>query len=122
MLANLVLGIIFLVKNLHAQPILAAWILTIVITLFVVGFRLRTYPLKVQDRVIRLEERLRLTEVLSDPLRKRIPDLSEDQLVALRFASNAELPALVELALDKGLNRKQIKQRIQLWRADHFRI
>jgi len=85
-------------------------------------FKLRLYPLKVQDRVIRLEERLRMERLLPDTLKSRIPELTAGQIVALRFASDAELPALVEKALNGKMEPKAIKQSIQNWRADYFRV
>lgn len=85
-------------------------------------FKVRLYALRVQDRVIRLEERLRLMQVLPEPLRSRIPELTESQLVGLRFASDAELPKLTERALKEKLSRKEIKKSIQNWRPDYWRI
>jgi hypothetical protein len=84
--------------------------------------RIRIYALKVQDRVIRLEERLRLSTLCSEPLRSRIPELSEGQLIALRFASDAEVPKLAERALHEKLSRADIKKAIQTWRPDYWRI
>jgi len=85
-------------------------------------FKVRLYALRVQDRVIRLEERLRLTQLLAEPLRSRIPELSEDQLIGLRFASDAEVARLVERALKEKLTRKDIKKAIQTWRPDYWRV
>lgn len=96
--------------------------LLIVFWLVILMFKTRIYALKVQDRVIRLEERLRLQSVLPAALQTRINDLSVDQLIGLRFAPDAELPGLVEKALAGNWNRKQVKEAIQNWRADNWRV
>jgi hypothetical protein len=82
----------------------------------------RTFALTVQDRVIRLEMRLRLAEVLPVDLRARIPEFTVGQLVSLRFASDAELPALARKVLDEKLSdRKAIKQLVKNWQGDYLR-
>jgi len=85
-------------------------------------FKIRLYALRVQDRVIRLEERLRLTALSSEPLRSRIPELTEGQLIALRFASDAEVSKLAERALAEKLSPADIKKSIQTWRPDYWRV
>jgi Family of unknown function (DUF6526) len=85
-------------------------------------FKTRTYSLKVQDRLIRLEERLRLAAILPASLQPRISELSVDQLIGLRFACDSELPGLVEKALGGNWNRKQIKEAVQTWKPDTFRV
>jgi hypothetical protein len=112
-------SIVHLVRHPHPWGLVHV---VLAFALFILAFRLRTYPLKVQDRIIRLEERLRLATLLPEPLRSRIHELDIRQLIALRFASDAEIPELVERTLNENLAPKQIKQAIQTWRADNFRV
>jgi hypothetical protein len=90
--------------------------------LVVLAFCARLFALTVQDRVIRLEERMRLEKLLPADLQPRIGEFTVAQLVGLRFASDSELPALARKVLtDKIADRKPIKQLVQNWRADNLR-
>jgi Family of unknown function (DUF6526) len=82
----------------------------------------RMFALSVQDRVIRLEERLRYQRLLPSDLQPRIEDFTIAQVVSLRFASDAELPALARKVLDDKLQeRKAIKQLVKNWKPDYLR-
>lgn len=82
----------------------------------------RLFALAVQDRVIRLEMRLRLQELLPAELRTRVPEFTVGQLIALRFAGDEELPALAQKLLDQKLtDRKAIKKMVQKWEPDYLR-
>lgn len=116
---SLILSIYFAVRS---PRLLSIWGVVFVTAMIVVAFKERLYALKVQDRVIRLEERLRLATILPESLRDEIPNLKESQLVALRFASDGEVAELARRALSENLSRKQIKQAIRGWRADHWRV
>jgi len=116
----MVLGSIWAVitnPGMHSARYLVFSVFLLILTL-----KTRTYSLRQQDRIIRLEERLRLASVLPEGLRPRITELSDSQVIALRFASDAELPGLVQKTLSENLAPKQIKQSITAWRPDYSRI
>jgi hypothetical protein len=116
----LILTIVNVVRN---SARLDSWILLLLAILFFLAvFLLRVYPLKVQDRLIRLEERLRLEALLSAELSARIGELTESQLIALRFATDSELPGLAAKVLAGNMPSKDIKKAIVTWRADTFRV
>jgi len=99
-----------------------AWFVVLALALLLMAFQVRIYALKVQDRVIRLEETLRMERVLPAELQGRIQELTVKQMVGLRFAADAELPHRVREALDEKLSGEAIKKRIQSWRPDTFRV
>ena len=116
---NVVVTIVNLIRN---PGLGAGWFVVLALAAAIAVVKIRTYALKAQDRVIRLEERLRMAQLLSEPLRRRTGELTEAQLVAMRFAPDAELPALVEKALAGKMPQREIKQAIVNWRADYFRV
>ena len=96
--------------------------LLVAIALFLLAFTARIFALTVQDRVIRLEMRLRMQQTLPADLIPRIPEFTVSQLVALRFASEAELPDLARKVLQEKLTeRKAIKAMVRDWQPDHLR-
>jgi Family of unknown function (DUF6526) len=106
----------------HAFSAEAAISLLLAIALILLAFYARTFALAVQDRVIRLEMRLRMLQILPAEMHSRVPEFNVNQLVALRFASDAELPALAKKVLDEKLNdRKAIKKMIREWQPDFLR-
>ena len=115
------ISVIAVLVQLVMHPSLqAAWLLVFILAATVAVVKARTYALRVQDRVIRLEERLRLAILVDKPLRAHIVELTESQLVGLRFASDAELPALAARALSEKLSKAEIKKAITQWRPDYW--
>jgi hypothetical protein len=118
-----VISVVSSFVHLYRQPGLhSAWLTIVMIAALVAVFKIRLYALKVQDRVIRLEERLRLMSLLDAGMRPRIGEITEAQLIALRFASDGELPALAARALNEKLGAVEIKKAIREWRGDYWRV
>lgn len=119
LMANLVWSLYRLARGASVEGLVQL----IVALVLIVGFvSLRVQVLSVQDRVIRLEMRLRLAHLLPTSMQASIAQLTPKQLVALRFASDAELPSLVERVLSGQLaTQKDIKAQVRDWQADHLR-
>ena len=100
----------------------STWVAVATFILLLAALQTRMYALKVQDRLIRLEETLRMQRLLPGDLQGRISELSAKQFVSLRFAADAELADRVREALDEHLDGEAIKKRIQSWRPDTFRV
>jgi hypothetical protein len=122
----LLLNLIFAIyATIHAWPGFAhthLWWIVMSVVLLVLAGMVRMYALHNQDRLIRLEEQLRLADLLPEDQLGLIDALTVDQYVGLRFASDAEVAALAQRAATENLDRKQIKKSITHWRADNHRI
>lgn len=120
LLGNILLMAYYVVQ---APGLASVWGLLMGVALFLGALFARVFALAAQDRVIRLEERLRLRELLHDDLQTRIPEFTREQLIALRFASDAELPDLAAAVLrDNVQKRDQIKKLVKHWRADDHQL
>jgi hypothetical protein len=118
-LLNLVWSVERIIHNFSFGTVVS---LLVSIALLLLAFMARIFALTVQDRVIRLEMRLRMQQVLPADLRMHIPEFTVPQLVSLRFASDRELPGLAQKVLDdKMADRKAIKKMIQDWQPDLLR-
>jgi hypothetical protein len=125
LMLNIVFAAYKLVHDWHLQNnhhVVFGWMIIMSIALFMAIMKSRMYALQAQDRIIRLEERLRLAALLPADDLARSHALTEDQLIGLRFASDGELPTLVSRTLKENLTRKQIKEAIVNWRPDTFRV
>jgi hypothetical protein len=122
LLLNIIFAVWATIRHWPDHRHLFCWWILLSIVLFM-GFALnRSYALKAQDRIIRLEEKLRFAALLPADLLARSQALTVRQIIGLRFASDDELPGLVKRALDENLTEKQIKQSINNWRPDYLRV
>jgi low affinity Fe/Cu permease len=100
----------------------SVWNVVMALALLAIYFYMRVFALTVQDRVIRLEMRLRLKQILPEDLRPRIGELTPAQLIGLRFASDAEMAELVREVLTNNIQEREvIKRKVRDWQADHLR-
>jgi len=120
LLINVIWAIVLFVKGPGWN---SGWWIIVSLALLILLFFVRLNPLKAQDRIIRLEERLRYQRVLSPALLARTSALEPGQIIALRFASDDELEELVSAVLaGKFAKNGDIKRAIKHWQADTFRV
>ena len=122
LLINLIVAIVILIRRWPHHPWMHVWLLVMAIALFLLAGIARSNALRVQDRLIRFEESFRYQRLLPPDLLAATQSLRVPQIVALRFASDAELPALIQRTLSEKLTSKAIKQSITNWRADNLRV
>jgi len=121
-LLNIVATSIWYWRHQEQHRHIGPWAILMSVALFLFLGLTRMYSLKVQDRVIRLEEKHRIASLVSASEWTELDSLTIKQYVALRFASNAELPDLARRAIRENLTPKQIKQAIKSWRPDYERV
>ena len=120
MLINVIWSIVVFVKTPDRN---SGWWIVVSLALLVLVFFVRLNPLKAQDRLIRLEEKLRYQQILSSALCQQTSALDPGQIIALRFAGDDELEELVSAVLaGKFSKNSEIKRAIKHWRADTFRV
>jgi len=122
LLAILLFNFVWTVVHLIEVPTAQHAVDAVMAVAFAIMFLyIRQFPLRVQDRLIRLEETLRIQRLVPD-LAKRVDEFSIGHLVGLRFACDEELPALARKVLnEKVMSRSAIKQMVKTWRPDYFR-
>ncbi len=118
-LITLILAIFFFIQNLGDQTLLSFIVLLGAIILLLLTLKLRGYGLKLQDRIIRNEENFRSYQLTGKGVD---PRLTLGQIIALRFASDEEYPALVNRAIKENLSANEIKKAVKNWRADFHRV
>ena len=120
MLINVIWSV---VQFIRAPGLNSGWWIVVSVALLVLAFLVRVNSLKVQDRLIRLEEKLRYQQILSAPICQQASGLNMGQIIALRFAGDDELEELVDAVLAGKLAKAgDIKRAIKGWRADMFRV
>jgi hypothetical protein len=122
LMLNLIFSIYATIHHWPWHSHLLLWWIVVSAALLVLATKCRMNDLKLQDRIIRLEERLRLAAILPVPELGHIQELTTQQLIALRFASDDELPALVHKTLTQDLEPTAIKEHVAHWRADNHRV
>lgn len=120
LIANIVITIVEFVRH---PRFITGWVVVLAFALAIGIWTARAMALRAQNRIIRLEERTRLEQLLSGNERSRISDLTTAQLIAIRFAPDEEVPDLVRRTLSGELSTQgDIKRAIRNWRADHLRV
>ena len=120
LLINLIYSVYVAVTSFSVDSVIA---LFVAVALIIVGLFARVFALGAQDRVIRLEERLRFENLLPQEQKATIGELTTAQLIGLRFASDGEVADLVATVCAEGIeDREEIKKRVKNWRPDHQQL
>lgn len=120
LMVNVLVAAYYLVR---APGLPSVWALLMGVALFLSALFARVFALAAQDRVIRLEERMRMRELLPEALRSRIHEFSREQIIGLRFASDGALPELAAAVLRDNIQKREtVKKMIKSWRADDHQL